>query len=157
MLPFGSAKLALWCHGPFKITKVVSPIAYKLELLLHWKIHPVFHALLLISYTETDEHGPNFMQSPPNIIDGQEKYEVKKILVHRYHRQGQKLQYLVKWWGYLDSNNTWEPKENLHADNLIQEYEQRIQHIRTMIEGLSLMQQMIALIKRHRILGWKKW
>lgn len=32
--------------------------------------------------------------------------------------------YLVKWKGYKDSENTWEPKSNLtHAPKLLEEYE----------------------------------
>ena len=59
-LPYSSAKLAPRRHGPFRITKVVSPVAYELALLSQWKIHPVFHASLLTPYVETPVHGPNF-------------------------------------------------------------------------------------------------
>ena len=47
-----SAKLAPKRHGPFKITKVLSPITYQLELPPQWKIHDVFHADLLTPYRE---------------------------------------------------------------------------------------------------------
>ena len=39
-------------------------------------------------------------------------YEVDKILDHRF-LSNKKLQFLVKWKGYDDSENTWENKENL--------------------------------------------
>lgn len=40
---------------------------------------------------------------------------------------GKSTQYLVKWKGYNDSDNTWEPKSNLaHAAQLVKEYEATI-------------------------------
>jgi hypothetical protein len=59
-LPYGTAKLAPRRHGPFKITRIISPIAVRLELPVQWNIHPVFHISLLMPYTEMPSHGPNF-------------------------------------------------------------------------------------------------
>jgi hypothetical protein len=59
-LPYGTIKLAPKCYRPFRVIKVISPVAYKLELSHQWTIHPVFHASLLTPYKETEEHGPNF-------------------------------------------------------------------------------------------------
>ena len=42
-----------------------------------WKIHDVFHALLLSPYKEMEEHSPNFEEPPPDLIDGEHKYEVE--------------------------------------------------------------------------------
>ena len=39
-------------EGPFTITKVLSPLSYKLKLPTSWKIHPVFHVSLLTPYHE---------------------------------------------------------------------------------------------------------
>ena len=39
-LPYGTIKLALRQHGPFKITKVISPVAYQLELPCQWCYQP---------------------------------------------------------------------------------------------------------------------
>jgi hypothetical protein len=59
-LPYGTAKLAPRRHRPFKITKIITPVAVQLELLAQWNIHPVFHTSLITSYTETPSHGPTF-------------------------------------------------------------------------------------------------
>ncbi|PFH45171.1 hypothetical protein AMATHDRAFT_162323 [Amanita thiersii Skay4041] len=37
---------------------------------------------------------------PPDLVDGAEEYEVEEILDSRV-RRGRKLEYLVKWFGYL--------------------------------------------------------
>jgi hypothetical protein len=74
--------LAPQCHGPFVITKEISPVAYKLELSLAWNIHPVFHVSLLTPYIETKEHGENFLKLPPDLINGEEQYKVKAIHSH---------------------------------------------------------------------------
>jgi len=47
-------------YGPFKIIKMISSVAYQLQLPPSWKIHPVFHASLLLPYSETPSHSPNF-------------------------------------------------------------------------------------------------
>jgi hypothetical protein len=59
-LPYGMAKLAPRRHGPFKISKIISPVAVQLKLPPQWSIHSVFHTSLLTPYTETPSHGPNF-------------------------------------------------------------------------------------------------
>ena len=66
-------------EGPFTVMKVLSPIIYQLQLL---KIHPVLHASLLSHYHENLVHSTNFPLSPPDLINGEEEYKVKKILCH---------------------------------------------------------------------------
>jgi hypothetical protein len=95
-LPYGTAKLAPRRHGPFKIIKVISPVAVQLELLAQWSIHPVFHTSLVMAYTEMPLHGPNFTQPPPDLIDGEEEYEVEQIRSHWTWGQRKTLQYLIK-------------------------------------------------------------
>ena len=76
-------KFAAKREGPFTITKVLSPIVYQLHLPKTWKIHNMFHASLLSPYHENDIHGPNFPAPPPDLIQGEEEYEIEKILRHR--------------------------------------------------------------------------
>jgi hypothetical protein len=81
-LPYGTAKLAPQQYGPFKIIKIISPVAVQLKLPVQWSIHPVFHTSLITPYTETPLHGPNFTRPPPDLIDGEEEYEVEQICAH---------------------------------------------------------------------------
>jgi hypothetical protein len=65
------------CHyEPFKVTTVISPVTYHIKLPPHWKIYDVFHASLLMSYKEMEQHGPNFIEPPPDIIKGKPEWEV---------------------------------------------------------------------------------
>src|SRR5713101_968890 len=77
---FLSYKLAPCCHGPFKITSIIQGTSCKLESPPSWKIHTVFHALLLSPYCETTAHGPNFTRPPLGLIYGDAHYKVEKVL-----------------------------------------------------------------------------
>ena len=72
-------------YGPFRVIKEISPVAYKIQLPVSWGIHNVFHASLLSPYRETAAHGPNFSRPPPDLINGEEEYEVECIVNHRRH------------------------------------------------------------------------
>jgi hypothetical protein len=69
-------------YGPFWIIKEISPVVYQLELPSEWKIHDVFHTSLLSPYTETDVHRPNFVCPPPDLVRGEQEYEVECIINH---------------------------------------------------------------------------
>ncbi len=82
-LPYQKAKLTPKRLGPFKITKEISLVAYRLALPTNWRIHNVFHASLLNPYHETNTHGPNFTRPPPDLVEGEEEFEVERIVAHR--------------------------------------------------------------------------
>jgi hypothetical protein len=85
----------------------MSPINYRLELPMQWSIHDVFHTDLLTPYCETITHSAHYQHPPPDLVDSVEEYEVERVLDLRRHGRGRKLQYLVKWVGYPDSDNQW--------------------------------------------------
>ncbi|ESK82843.1 reverse transcriptase-rnase h-integrase [Moniliophthora roreri MCA 2997] len=80
---YPTKKLAPKREGPFEILKVLGPVTYWLKLPHQWKIHPVFHAALLMPFKETEAHRPSFMEPPPDLIEGFEEYEVEAIMGHR--------------------------------------------------------------------------
>ena len=89
-------------------------------------IHNMFHASYLSSYQETEEHGPNYLEPPPDIIKGQLEWEVKAIVSTRLYGHKKERQYKVHWKGYSDAQDTWEPEKNIHAPELIEWYHQSI-------------------------------
>src|SRR6266403_235282 len=121
-LPHQKAKLTPKRLGPFRIIREISPVAYQLALPANWRIHDVFHASLLNPYHETKAHGPNFTCPPPDLIEGEEEYEVEQIVAHRTFGRSKRLQYLIKWKGYPESDNSWEPADQVHAPDLVKRY-----------------------------------
>ena len=58
----------------------------------------------------------------PVIIEGEEEFEVEKILNKRVIRG--KKKFLVQWKGYTAEADTWESRENLgNAKKLVEEFE----------------------------------
>ena len=115
-----SLKLAPRRHGPFLVLAVINEVTFRLNLPIGWRsrIHPVFHASLLTPYRETDAHGPNFSRPLPDLIDGDEHYEVESILDSRFIRSS--LHYLVHWKGYPSSDDQWLPSSELsHASDFV--------------------------------------
>ena len=123
-LRISSKKLAPWRYGPFKVLKQISPVTYWLLLPSQIKIHNVFHVDLLTPYVKTQTYGENYPQPPPEIIDGEEEYEVEMIIDDCYIRQGwkRKKQFLVKWEEYPRSENSWVSEEDMHAPGLLTDY-----------------------------------
>ena len=51
----------------------------------------------------------------------EKEYEVEAILKHR--QKGRKKEYLIKWVGYDDKDNTWEPEDHLaHLPEMLKSY-----------------------------------
>jgi hypothetical protein len=94
--------------GPFKIEKKLGPVTYKLKLPKEMKIHPVFHVALLepapkgVKLATSVELNEDMLEQE---YDVEEVLRVKNINGIRY--------YLIKWLGYDESENTWEPETNL--------------------------------------------
>ena len=58
----------------------------------------------------------------PVIIEGEEEFEVEKILNKRTVRGKEK--FLVRWKGYMAEEDIWENRENLkNAKELVEEFE----------------------------------
>jgi hypothetical protein len=117
----GSRKLLPKRYGPFKITEKIGPVAYRLDLPVNMKIHNVFHIDLLMPYKETEAYGPAYTRPPPDLIEGEEEYEVESIRDMRKTR-GKKTQYLVHWKGYPISDDSWIDSTELNAPKLVKEF-----------------------------------
>ena len=126
-----SKKLNHLRAGPFAIEEKIGASSYKLKLPPTWKIHPVFNELLLIPYEEPVFSVQQKPPPPPPVIeDDHFEWEVEAILDHK-KSHGQDM-YLVKWKGYGDEENTWEPERNLgNAPRLLKAFQRRLRQLRT--------------------------
>lgn len=117
----GSRKLQPRFIGPFKVVRPVGAVAAELELPKQWKrIHNVFHVSLLKPYKAADHEQHKVVWGPQPIqwLDGEPIWRVEKLLDHRFvprHPKSKQLvlQYLVRWKGYGEADDTWEPRSNL--------------------------------------------
>jgi len=106
--------------GPYKIKKIVSSNAVELELPSTIKIHPVVNVSRIRQYVGQVE-GQRKEQPAPVIIQGEEEWEVERILNKRRVRGKDK--YLVRWKGFTVESDTWEGRENLgNAKEAIEEF-----------------------------------
>ena len=105
------AKLRRHWIGPFKVAKVISPVAYGLDLPPDWRIHPVFHVSNLKRYIRSDEFVREELPPPPILVDGEEEYEVEAILRHK--GTCSLCLYQVLWKGYPITEASWEPESHL--------------------------------------------
>ncbi|MGQ3285972.1 DDE-type integrase/transposase/recombinase, partial [Bosea sp. (in: a-proteobacteria)] len=105
-------------HGPFKVLEVVTPVALRLQFPPAWStMHPVVHVSHIKVHNDGSAEFPTRNPNPPpepEIIDGEEHFEVQEIRNHRFVRG--KLQLQVKWLGHPDHENSWLPLEHLQQD-----------------------------------------
>ena len=93
---------------PFQVVRNIKNTSYELKLPEEMRIHNTFHASLLEpSHSDTPE------QTEPTPVEPDEEYEVERILEARKVSHGTKREYLVKWKGYTEDENTWEPESNM--------------------------------------------
>ncbi|KAH8627105.1 reverse transcriptase domain protein [Alternaria alternata] len=103
--------------GPFEILEEIGTVNYKLQLPPGMRVHPVFYKKLL-------EPAPPDAELATDIELEDDEYEVEEIRDLR--KVGRQWKYLVKWQGWPESQNTWEPKENLtNCKSQVLEYHRR--------------------------------
>ena len=111
--------------GPYKVKKIVSANAVKLELPSTIKIHPVVNISRIRRYIGQVE-GQRKEQPAPVIIEGEEEWKVERILNKQQIRGKDK--YLVQWKGFMAESDTWEGIENLeNTKEVVKEFEKEYQ------------------------------
>jgi len=96
--------------GLYIITHVVSPNAVVLKLLPSFKIDAPINVSRLRPYKPPTIPGQQITPQAPVEVEGEEEYIVEEILDSHLRRN--KLEFLVKWEGYTNENNSWEPEDN---------------------------------------------
>jgi len=108
-----SQKLDVKRMGPFKVLEVVGEgkLAYRLELPVQMRVHPVFHVSLLEPYWENMLLGRAREPLLRVEVEGELEYEVARILDSKIERG--RLKYLVDWVDCGPEERTWEPMKNV--------------------------------------------
>jgi len=105
-----SRKLTERQIGPYTITHIVSPNAVILKLPPSFKIDVHINVSQLHPYKPPTIPGQQITPQSPVEVEGEEQYVVEEILDSCLRHN--KLEFLVKWEGYMTENNLWEPKDN---------------------------------------------
>jgi hypothetical protein len=88
----GTPKLLPRWVGPFQIAKSVGGNSYELILPARWRTHDVFHVSRLERYRRDGTVQP---PPPAEVLEGEDEYEVEKILDHRKSRRS----HVSSWFG----------------------------------------------------------
>jgi len=117
-----SEKLVEQFVGPYKIKAIISSNVVELELPASVKIHLVVNVSRIKRYV--DQVDSQRKEKPqPVVIEGEEEWEVERILNKRKIRGKDK--FLVRWKGFTAEGDTWESRENLqNAEELLREFEE---------------------------------
>jgi hypothetical protein len=113
-----SKKLADQFIGPFKVLERIGHNAYRLNLPAKYgKLHHTFHVSLLEEY-----HARDGVEPPaPVDIEGDEEWVVERILDER--GGGKSKQYYVRWAGFSEAHDSWEPARHLlHAGDSLEAF-----------------------------------
>jgi hypothetical protein len=98
--------------GPFTITEKISSHTYKLNLPKTMRIHNMFHVSLLSEAKEdTDFHRQQVKPPPVLTEEGEEEYEVERIINWEQRKGG--LYYQIRWVGYGPHEDTMERAEKI--------------------------------------------
>ena len=98
--------------GPYSITKMVGTNAIELRLPQSMRIHLVVNISRIKPYRDCLPGQPVSAPGPSNITeDRNEEYEVDYVVDSRY--KGRRLEYLVHWKGWSQTDRTWELVSNL--------------------------------------------
>ncbi|GAA5973503.1 hypothetical protein JCM21900_002203 [Sporobolomyces salmonicolor] len=121
------AKLFPRYDGPYTITECFPHTAtYRLALPHDNRSHPIFHTSKLKPYIPNNSTDFPSCTPPcpePMMVDGEEEYVVEKIIDEKGN--GDRRRYLVKWSGYPESENSWEPLKHVEDTVALEEWETR--------------------------------
>ncbi|GAA6026234.1 hypothetical protein JCM8202_000461 [Rhodotorula sphaerocarpa] len=122
-----AAKLFPRWDGPYEVVETFPTTStYRLALPPTDRAHPVFHASKLKLYKENDKTqypGREPARPEPIDVEGEQEWQIEAIVDEK--GKGSQRQFLVKWTGYPDSENTWEPLAHVEDTAALDDWERR--------------------------------
>jgi hypothetical protein len=117
-----SRKLGHRNLGPYPVERHIGHGAYRVKLPPSLRcLHPVFLIVKLLPAADDPIPGRRAKPPPPPVlVEGNEEFEVEKILNSRICWC--RLEYLVKWKGYDSGHNSWAAHYNVHVPDVITDF-----------------------------------
>ncbi|SGY26736.1 BQ5605_C018g08765 [Microbotryum silenes-dioicae] len=113
--------------GPYEVLAARPETSnYKLKLNPGDKTHNVFHVSKLRRWVANDGEafpGRHAAEPAAIIVQGNEEWEVEHIVDEK--GKGKRKKFLVKWKGWADSDNTWEPRSHLEETAALDRWENK--------------------------------
>ena len=111
--------------GPFEITQVISPMAYRLRLPDTYPMHNVVNIQHLIKYHRSPDQQRPRLANPRDLLKSSEEYEVEKIVGKK--RNKGRLLYRVRWKNHGAEDDTWQTARDLrNAPELLKEWKAQL-------------------------------
>jgi hypothetical protein len=107
----GSCKLVQHKIGPFKITEVINPTAYRLRLPDTYPMHNVVNIQHLAKYHQGHDDSRPTLANPRDELRSSEEYKVERIVDEQ--KRHRKSLYRIRWKGFDVENNTWQTVRDL--------------------------------------------
>ena len=105
----------------YKIKEMVGH-SYRLEVPQGWRGTDIFHADRLRRHPNNPLTGQGSEQPAGEVIEGQEEWEVERVLASRTSGKARTLQYKVQWKGW-DPDETWYPASDFkNAAELVRQF-----------------------------------
>ncbi|ESK83986.1 hypothetical protein Moror_7489, partial [Moniliophthora roreri MCA 2997] len=119
-----SRKLGPRQLGPYEVVDRIGDLDYCLKLPLAMKVYNIFHVNCL-SLWKGNEINSQQAPAPEAVeVEGEEQHLVEEVLDSQIYRK--KLQYLVRWEGYGEEKDSWEPVENLdHGKTKVRQFHKK--------------------------------
>ena len=116
-----SKKLDFKRIGPFKIIEKINDNAFRLKFPSGSRLHDVINVSKLTPFKNSSL---NEIEPDPDQVDGFEEFEVDEILDQRIING--ETRFLIRWKGYSELHNSWEPEENLsHCKDLLNTFKSK--------------------------------
>jgi Chromo (CHRromatin Organisation MOdifier) domain len=120
-----SRKLMQRKIGPFEVTQIISPTAYKLRLPDTYPMHNVVNLQHLSKYHRSPDSERPYLTNLRDQLPSSEEYEVERIVAERPARKGK--EYLIRWKGYDAADDTWQTERDLrNAPEVLTEWRRQL-------------------------------
>ena len=146
--------------GPFEITEVVSPTAFRLRLPDSYPMHNVVNIRHLTKYHRSLDKQRPTLTNPRDLLKSSEEYEVEKIVGEK--RSKGKSFYKVRWKGYDAENDSWQSARDLrNAPELLKEWKAQLwrlkqRTLRSRVTILVFDVYYLAILRIHDIYVTKR-